>query len=160
MKTRSSAFMLGVAVLTLAACGGREKRGDTTGAGGAPAGTTPATGGASAGTPATGAPASASSITPQMVAEGDSIFHGQKAGGLCFSCHGPDGKGTATGPSLAGPTWLQSDGSYESMVRIVTNGVPTPKKFPAPMPPMGGAQLTPDQIRAVAAYEYSLGHKL
>jgi mono/diheme cytochrome c family protein len=26
------------------------------------------------------------------------------------------------------------------------------------MPPMGGAQLTPEQVRAVAAYVYSLSH--
>jgi hypothetical protein len=27
------------------------------------------------------------------------------------------------------------------------------------MPPMGGASLTPDQVKAVAAYVYSLSHK-
>jgi mono/diheme cytochrome c family protein len=41
----------------------------------------------------------------------------------------------------------------------VTNGVPQPKEHPAPMPPKGGAQLSDDQVKAVAAYVYSLGHK-
>jgi mono/diheme cytochrome c family protein len=35
--------------------------------------------------------------------------------------------------------------------------VPTPKKAPAPMPPMGGASLSPDQVKAAAAYVHSLG---
>jgi hypothetical protein len=36
--------------------------------------------------------------------------------------------------------------------------VPYPKQHAAPMPPMGGASLTPQQVCAVAAYVYSLGH--
>jgi hypothetical protein len=36
-------------------------------------------------------------------------------------------------------------------------GVPQPKDYRSPMPPMGGAQLTPDQVSAVAAYVWSLG---
>ena len=43
-------------------------------------------------------------------------------------------------------------------MKTIQTGVPTPKKAPAPMPPMGGASLTPEQVRAVAAYEYSLSH--
>ena len=49
--------------------------------------------------------------------------------------------------------------SYDFMVRIITEGVPKPKQHPAPMPPKGGAALTDDQVKAVAAYEYSLSHK-
>jgi len=33
-----------------------------------------------------------------------------------------------------------------------------PKEYRSPMPPMGGAQLTPDQLSALAAYVWSLSH--
>jgi mono/diheme cytochrome c family protein len=89
---------------------------------------------------------------------GDSIFHGQVGGGTCYACHGQDGKGTGVGPNLTDAEWLNTDGSLEGIMKTIQTGVPTPKKAPAPMPPMGGASLTPEQVRAVAAYEYSLSH--
>ena len=105
--------------------------------------------------PAGGAgPASA-----QQVALGDSIFHGQVAGGTCTACHGQDAKGTVIAPDLTDSQWLNGDGSYEFIVTTVTNGVPAPKQHPAPMPPKGGATLTDDQVKAVSAYVYSLSHK-
>ena len=97
--------------------------------------------------------------TPQQIALGDSIFHGQVGGGTCSACHGQDAKGTAVAPDLTDSQWLNGDGSYQFIVNTITNGVPQPKQHPAPMPPMGGAQLSQDQIKAVAAYEYSLSHK-
>ena len=109
--------------------------------------TTPAAGGG-------GAP------TPQQVALGDSIFHGQVASGTCTACHGQDAKGTAVAPDLTDATWLNGDGSYQFIVTTVTNGVPKPKEHPAPMPPKGGATLSDDQVKAVAAYVYSLSHKM
>ncbi len=98
-------------------------------------------------------------LTPQMIALGDSIFHGQVGGGTCSACHGQDAKGTAVAPDLTDQQWLNGDGSYDFMVRTITDGVPKPKQHPAPMPPKGGAPLTDDQVKAVAAYEYSLSHK-
>ena len=98
-------------------------------------------------------------MTPQMVALGDSIFHGRAAGGTCQTCHGPDAKGTPLAPNLTDSQWLHGDGSFQFLVTTITNGVPQPKQHPGPMPPMGGAQLTPDQVRAVAAYVYSLSHR-
>lgn len=98
-------------------------------------------------------------ITPQQVALGDSIFHGLVAGGTCTACHGQDAKGTAVAPDLTDSKWINGDGSYQFIVNTITNGVPKPKEHPAPMPPKGGATLTDDQVKAVAAYEYSLSHK-
>ena len=43
------------------------------------------------------AAAKAAGITPAMVALGDSIFHGQVAGGACAGCHGSDAIGHAAG---------------------------------------------------------------
>jgi mono/diheme cytochrome c family protein len=95
----------------------------------------------------------------KLFALGDSIFHGQVGGGTCYACHGKDAKGSAVAPDLTDGEWLNTDGSLAGITKTIQTGVPTPKKAPAPMPPMGGASLTPDQVRAVAAYEYSLSHR-
>lgn len=99
-------------------------------------------------------------VAPRMISLGDSIFHGLIAGGTCHTCHGADAKGTTLAPNLADSVWLNGDGSYQFIVRTVTTGVPVPKKHPDAMPPKGGALLTDAQVQAVAAYVYSLSHKL
>lgn len=104
-------------------------------------------------------PADTMPITPGLVALGDSIFHGKAAGGLCFGCHGADGKGTpGLAPDLTSGKWLHGDGSLASIIKTVEAGVPHPKTAPAPMPPMGGSKLGPAELRAVAAYVFSLSH--
>jgi mono/diheme cytochrome c family protein len=154
----------------LAACGG----GDA-GAGG---GSGETAGGTGAGTPAGGAgaeatPPAAGDTAPAggaggdaaaggggasaLVALGDSVFHGQAGGGTCYVCHGQDGKGSGVGPNLTDEEWLNTDGTLAGITQTVQSGVPTPKQAPAPMPPMGGASLSPDQVKAVAAYVHSLG---
>jgi mono/diheme cytochrome c family protein len=103
----------------------------------------------------------AASITPQLIARGDSVFHGA----TCTDCHGRNAKGTPHGPDLTSGTFAQTDGSYDAIVRVITTGVPEDKitdpTFPEPMPARGGVKppLTDDQIRAVAAYVYSLSHR-
>ncbi len=97
--------------------------------------------------------------SPKTIALGDSIFHGQVAGGTCTACHGQNAEGTAIAPSLSDKEWLNGDGSYDFIVKMVTNGVPKPKAHPAPMPPKGGASLDDAQVKAVAAYVFSLSHK-
>jgi mono/diheme cytochrome c family protein len=37
--------------------------------------------------------------------------------------------------------------------------VAQPKKYRSPMPAMGGAQLTPQQVKEVAAYVWSNNHR-
>ncbi|HKS97226.1 MAG TPA: c-type cytochrome, partial [Terriglobia bacterium] len=97
-------------------------------------------------------------VTAQMVALGDRVFHGQVDGAACAACHGASGKGSPLGPDLTSGKWLWSDGSYDGILKVITEGVPHPKQYRSPMPPMGGAQLTPEQRAAVAAYVWSLGH--
>ena len=81
----------------------------------------------------------------QLVALGDSIFEGQAAGGICYTCHGPDAKGTQLAPDLTDQQWLNGDGSVEFIANVVRNGVLQPKQFPAPMPPFG-ATLNDQQL--------------
>lgn len=92
-------------------------------------------------------------VTPEMVAAGETVF---AQTGNCFACHGAAGAGSPIGPALNDAQWLNIDGSHESIMDIVRTGVPQPQQFPAPMPAMGGAQLSDDQIRDVAAYIYTL----
>ena len=144
---RSAALIAGLAVL--GACH----------SGSSTASTSPTPGsGAAARTAA--APA-AKPFTTAMVTLGDSLFHAR----ACKNCHGADAKGANNGPNLTTATHTHIDGSYNSFVQIITEGVPTEKiKDPNhrfAMQPRGGARpapLTDDQIKAIAAYVYSLSH--
>ena len=68
-------------------------------------------------------------------------------------------KGTPSlAPDLTSGKWLHGDGSYAFIMKIVEDGVPRPKAAAAPMLPMGGSKLGPAEVRAVAAYVFSLSH--
>lgn len=94
--------------------------------------------------------------TTEMVVLGDRIYHGQVGGATCTGCHGSAGTGTPLGPNLTGNRWFWSDGSNAGIAATIRVGVMHPKNYRAPMPPMGGAQLTTDQVSAVAAYVWAL----
>jgi mono/diheme cytochrome c family protein len=100
-------------------------------------------------------------VTTAMISEGDSLYH--KAS--CVRCHGADAKGAQNGPNLTGPTFMHVNGTYPDFVRLIMSGVPADsiqdKAHRFPMRPRGGGQtpLTDDQVKAVAAYVYSLSHK-
>jgi glucose/arabinose dehydrogenase/mono/diheme cytochrome c family protein len=96
--------------------------------------------------------------TPAMVALGDRIYHGEVGGAACVGCHGANATGTPLGPSLTSKKWLWSDGSYAGISKTIREGVSNPKEYRSPMPPMGGTQLTPDELAAVAAYVWALSH--
>jgi mono/diheme cytochrome c family protein len=76
----------------------------------------------------------AAGATKAMLALGDRIYHGQVGGATCTGCHG-------------------------AIAKTITTGVPQPKQYRSPMPPMGGAQLSSDQVSAVAAYIWGLSHR-
>lgn len=80
---------------------------------------------------------------------GKAIFEGK---GLCYACHGKDAKGTALAPNLTDTEWLNVDGTVPAIIALIEKGVPKPVKYPAPMPPMGGAKLSRQEIELVAAY--------
>lgn len=100
-----------------------------------------------------------STISPGMIALGDSLFHGLIGATSCQACHGADGAQATVAPNLVDDAWLHSDGSWEGIYNTVKSGVMAPKQFTSIMPPYGGAPLTEEKTRAVAAYVYSLSHK-
>jgi glucose/arabinose dehydrogenase len=97
--------------------------------------------------------------TPEAVTLGRRIFQGEVASAPCVGCHGTDAKGSPQGPDLTSGKWLWGDGSLASIAHTITVGVPHPKEYGAPMPPMGGAQLSPSEVSAVAAYIWALSHR-
>jgi len=152
MRRRNWMAMVAVVATTaLVACGGDtgetdDMTDDTT--------MTPAPAPAPAPAPTAGTPPEGA--TPEMVTQGQQIFAGK---GNCFTCHGPEAQGTPLAPNLTDATWLNlTDPSWPNLQQAVRNGVPTPVEHPSPMPPMGGAQLSDQEIQAVAAYVYSISH--
>lgn len=158
---RTFELAAGLALLVVIGCGGGDRRQTDTSSGAAAIPVPPAaeTGAAPGGMtpPMPGPPPEGA--TAAMVAMGDSIFRGQVAGGTCFTCHGVDARGTPLAPPLIKHEWRTGDGSYAFIQKRVTEGVPSPTApYGSPMLPMGGAQLTPDQVKAVAAYVYAISH--
>jgi glucose/arabinose dehydrogenase/mono/diheme cytochrome c family protein len=96
--------------------------------------------------------------TAAQVALGERIFHGQADGGTCTGCHGLNAKGTPLGPDLTSGKWLWGSGDLASITHTITDGVANPKAYRSAMPPLGGAQLSPSDVAAVAAYVWALGH--
>ncbi len=96
--------------------------------------------------------------TKEAVALGNRVYHAQVGTATCIGCHGADGSGTALGPNLTAGKLVWSDGSLDGIKKSITDGVAKPKNYRSAMPPMGGAQLSPDQVSAVAAYVWAIGH--
>ncbi|HTS87837.1 MAG TPA: c-type cytochrome [Gemmatimonadales bacterium] len=101
------------------------------------------------------AQALAAGTTQTMVDRGNAIFHKE---GLCYACHGQDAKGLV-GPNLTDDIWIHSKGTYDDIVKQIMTGVPKEEsKSGVPMPPRGGSTISDDDVKAVAAYVYSLSH--
>ena len=146
---RHLARTLSILIVASACGGGGEASSDTAAA--APDAATPAV-------DAAGVSFDETKITPQMIALGDSLFHGLIGATSCQACHGADAKQATVAPDLTDGEWLHSDGSLKGIYETITTGVMSPKKFSSVMPPYGGAPMTPQQTIAVAAYVYKLGH--
>jgi len=137
--TRPFFLMLLVAVPT--ACGGGDD----------PDASSPAA--APEAAPAASAPVASSGLVEQ----GRQVYSGA---GICFTCHGPEGAGTALGPNLTDDTWIWIENPQQDLqtklAAQIRAGTPQPREFPAPMPAMGGGALSEEQLQAVAAYVASL----
>ena len=93
-------------------------------------------------------------VTVAMVEEEQQICN--TGTGICFTCHVREGVGGALAPPLSDDEWLNIDGEYESIVQIIMDGVPEPIEYPGMMQPRAGMPLTDEQVRAVAAYVFTL----
>ena len=94
-------------------------------------------------------------VTMEMVNQGERLFSSQ---GGCHACHNPNATGTGLAPDLTDSEWINVSGrNYEEIVSLIKSGVPQPVEHPGPMPPLGGANLTDDQVNALAAYIVALG---
>jgi mono/diheme cytochrome c family protein len=96
-------------------------------------------------------------VTAQMVKEGETLF---KGAGLCAACHGQDAKGIPNlGANLVDAQWVHSKGSYDEIAKQITAGVAADKSTTGVvMPPKGGTSITDAQVKAIAAYVWSLSH--
>lgn len=95
-------------------------------------------------------------VTAAMVKQGHDLFLGA---GLCLACHGVDAKG-AIGPDLTDTVWIHHHGSYLELVAQITRGIPDSESVSGSiMPPRGGSSLTDAEVRAVAAYVWTLSRR-
>lgn len=93
-------------------------------------------------------------VTQEQFDQGRDLFAGQ---GACQACHGPNGSGSQLAPNLADDEWLNiSEPTVDQLAEVIREGVPQPQEHPAPMPPMGGADLSDEQVQALAGYVASL----
>lgn len=94
-------------------------------------------------------------VTTEMVAQGKEIY---AAAGLCYACHGAAGEGVpGLGSDLTDDEWVHSDGSYEGIVGTITAGVDaSAATTKTAMPAKGGSGITEEQVKAVAAYVWTL----
>lgn len=99
-------------------------------------------------------PTLAPGVTREQFDQGREAYTGQ---GGCQACHGPSAGGTQLGPDLSDAEWLHlSDPDVSEIAALIAAGVPQPQEYPAPMPPMGGANLTDEQVQAIAGYIASI----
>jgi mono/diheme cytochrome c family protein len=92
-------------------------------------------------------------VTEEMVTQGEALYG---SSGNCFTCHAADGSGTPLAPSVNDASWIHIAGSYDEIVQIIMDGVPVPAQYPAAMPARGGAAITDEQVRQIAAYVYAI----
>ena len=97
-------------------------------------------------------------VTAQMIRNGQLLFEGP---GLCTGCHGEDGAGIGDpGKNLTDAAWSHSDGTFEGILTQIKAGVPREHSASgARMPERGASRLTENQLRAVAAYVWSLSRR-
>ena len=97
--------------------------------------------------------------TREQVQLGARIFWGESSGGTCSGCHGSDGKGSTVGPNLTSGQWSWGNGSWQAIAATIDSGVMRPKHADGAMPPRGGAPLSDSDVKAVAAFVWSISHQ-
>lgn len=151
--TKPGMILLATMAVGLAACGGDD--GDSTSTMQEPSGDEPRASQAANTDAGMQDLALPEGVTMAMVEDGKSIFGGR---GICMTCHGQDATGIPNlGGNLTDEEWIHSDGSYEGIVQTIMAGVPTDAStVGTPMPPKGGSSISDEQVKAVAAYVWTL----
>lgn len=80
---------------------------------------------------------------------------------ICSACHGADGKGNQAlgAPNLTDNIWLHGQPTEAFVIGQVTNGRTSVMPTFGPLKEGEPGRLTPDQIKVVAAYVWSLSNK-
>jgi mono/diheme cytochrome c family protein len=95
-------------------------------------------------------------VTDSAIVWGKALFHGSAN---CSACHGEGGRGTEFGPNITGALWLHGPGTYESLIAQVKHGVPASRSATGEAMPMRGwTTMSDDDVKAVAAYVWSISH--
>jgi len=94
-------------------------------------------------------------VSIEMIERGKVVYAGP---GICSSCHGPAGKGIPSlGADLTDSEWLHSDGSYAGITKTVMEGVTAQASSSGvPMPAKAGTNISDADVKAVAAYVWTL----
>lgn len=95
----------------------------------------------------------AGAATPQMIAAGQTAYAAS-----CAGCHGQAGVGTQRAPNLADDeyVWIDTNRPVRpQIVTIIREGIRTPRVSQNGMPAVG-ANMSEDQVQAIAAYVESL----
>lgn len=94
-------------------------------------------------------------ITEDMVWRGKTLFEGDAN---CSSCHGMGATGL-DGPNLTDRDWWHAKGDYLTLVQQIRTGVPAAmSESGVAMPPRGGADISDEDVQAVAAYIWKISH--
>lgn len=93
-------------------------------------------------------------VTPEMIAQGETLF----AEVNCTICHGAGAKGQPgmTGDLTDGEWSNVEGGTYQSLIGVITSGLTADKTGGMPMAAKGGQSLTDEQVQALAAYLWSV----
>lgn len=70
----------------------------------------------------------------------------------CEYCHGLQGQGTRKAPNLTDKRWIHGDGSFNSMVDIIKNGVPNTTML------NWSSRLREPDIKLITAYVRAMRH--
>jgi mono/diheme cytochrome c family protein len=100
------------------------------------------------------------SVTAERVLAGSEIYNG----GSCAACHAVGGRGVGRrAPDLSDIEWLHSEGDFDGIFQAIFWGVPedrmkavTPRPFE--MHPRGGMTIDREQMKALAAYVWTVAH--
>lgn len=100
------------------------------------------------------------SVTPARVLAGSELYND----GSCAACHAVGGRGVGRrAPDLSDIEWLHSEGDFDGIFETIFWGVPedrmkavTPRPFE--MHPRGGMTIDREQMKALAAYVWTVAH--